>query len=184
METLPHSPVAKGGNSNECRPSGFGMSWSTETSSEDGERPERESRASPIDVHVGSRIRLRRTLLGLSQERLGDALGLTFQQIQKYERGINRVGASRLFDLARVLDVPISFFFDDMPEAVGGGNPPPPPATMPLGGFAEAQEGFGTEAHLNRRETLDLVRAYYRISDPAVRKRVFDLIKSLAPEGE
>jgi transcriptional regulator with XRE-family HTH domain len=158
------------------------MSWSTATTSEEGERPERESRASPIDVHVGSRIRLRRTLLGLSQERLGDALGLTFQQVQKYERGINRVGASRLFDLARVLDVPISFFFDDMPEAVGGG--PPPPAGLALGGFAEGQDGFGGDARLNRRETLDLVRAYYRISDPAVRKRVFDLIKSLAPDAE
>src|ERR1700719_3453420 len=79
---------------------------------------ERESRPSPIDVHVGSRIRLRRTLLGMSQERLGDALGLTFQQVQKYERGMNRVGASRLFDLSRVLDVPISFFFDDLPETV------------------------------------------------------------------
>ncbi len=156
------------------------MSWSAATTSEEGERPERESRASPIDIHVGTRIRLRRTLLGLSQERLGDALGLTFQQVQKYERGINRVGASRLFDLARVLDVPISFFFDDMPEAVGGG--PPPPASMALGGFAEGQDGFGGDARLNRRETLDLVRAYYRISDPAVRKRVFDLIKSLAPD--
>src|SRR6266704_1067410 len=79
---------------------------------------DREGRPSPIDVHVGSRIRLRRTLLGLSQERLGDALGLTFQQVQKYERGANRVGASRLFDLSRVLDVPISFFFDDMPETL------------------------------------------------------------------
>src|ERR1700682_4682291 len=77
---------------------------------------DREGRPSPIDVHVGSRVRLRRTLLGMSQERLGEALGLTFQQVQKYERGVNRVGASRLFDLSRVLDVPISFFFDDMPE--------------------------------------------------------------------
>jgi ribosome-binding protein aMBF1 (putative translation factor) len=81
---------------------------------------EKESRPSPIDVHVGSRIRLRRTLMGLSQERLGEALGLTFQQVQKYERGVNRVGASRLFDLSRVLDVPISFFFDDMPEPLAG----------------------------------------------------------------
>ncbi len=79
---------------------------------------DRESGPSPIDVHVGSRIRLRRTLLGMSQERLGEALGLTFQQVQKYERGVNRVGASRLFDLSRVLDVPISFFFDDIPESV------------------------------------------------------------------
>ena len=76
----------------------------------------KESRPRPIDVHVGSRIRLRRTLLGMSQERLGEALGLTFQQVQKYESGVNRVSASRLFDLSRVLDVPIGFFFDDVPR--------------------------------------------------------------------
>jgi transcriptional regulator with XRE-family HTH domain len=139
---------------------------------------ERESRPSPIDVHVGSRIRLRRTLLGMSQERLGEALGLTFQQVQKYERGVNRVGASRLFDLSRVLDVPISFFFDDMPDSLAsvyGGQ-----AARRAAGFAEAQEGFGDDT-LNRRETLELVRAYYRITDPAVRKRVFELIKSMGP---
>ena len=85
---------------------------STETAARSG----RESRPSPIDVHVGSRIHLRRTLLGMSQERLGDALSITFQQVQKYERGANRVGASRLFDISRVFDVPIGFFFEDMPE--------------------------------------------------------------------
>src|SRR5271157_4494031 len=103
-------------------------------------RSDKEGRPSPIDVHVGSRIRLRRTLLGMSQERLGEALGLTFQQVQKYERGVNRVGASRLFDLSRVLDVPISFFFDDMPEGMSEG-----PISGPRGrmyGFAEAQEPF------------------------------------------
>ena len=73
---------------------------------------EKEGRASPIDAHVGSRIRLRRTLMGMSQERLGEALGLTFQQVQKYERGANRIGASRLWDLSRVLDCPMSFFFE------------------------------------------------------------------------
>ncbi|MDT8265491.1 helix-turn-helix transcriptional regulator, partial [Roseomonas sp. DSM 102946] len=85
---------------------------------EPAERGEREHRPSPIDVHVGGRVRLRRTLLGMSQEKLGEALGLTFQQVQKYERGVNRIGASRLFDIARVLDVPIGFFFDDMPDGV------------------------------------------------------------------
>jgi transcriptional regulator with XRE-family HTH domain len=139
---------------------------------------DKESRPSPIDVHVGSRIRLRRTLLGMSQERLGEALGLTFQQVQKYERGVNRVGASRLFDLSRVLDVPISFFFDDLPESLAstyGGH-----LTRRTAGFSEMQDGFTDDA-LNRRETLELVRAYYRITDPAVRKRVFDLIKSMGP---
>jgi transcriptional regulator with XRE-family HTH domain len=135
---------------------------------------EKESRPSPIDVHVGSRIRLRRTLLGMSQERLGEALGLTFQQVQKYERGVNRVGASRLFDLARVLDVPISFFFDDLSDS---GNATSGRRAV---GFEQSQDAFSDET-LNRRETLELVRAYYRISDPAVRKRVFELIKSMGP---
>lgn len=136
-----------------------------------------ESRPSPIDVHVGSRIRLRRTLMGMSQERLGEALGLTFQQVQKYERGVNRVGASRLYDLSRVLDVPISFFFDDMPDtlaAPGGGHGIP--------GYSETSDGFGgVDDPLSKRETLELVRAYYRITEPSVRKRVFELIKSMGP---
>jgi transcriptional regulator with XRE-family HTH domain len=138
---------------------------------------DRESRPSPIDVHVGSRIRLRRTLLGMSQERLGESLGLTFQQVQKYERGVNRVGASRLFDLSRVLDVPISFFFDDMPDSLSanfGGLP------SRRGGATESQDPFGDDT-LSRRETLELVRAYYRITDVSVRKRVFELIKSMGP---
>jgi transcriptional regulator with XRE-family HTH domain len=142
------------------------------------DRAEKESRPNPIDVHVGSRIRLRRTLMGLSQERLGEALGLTFQQVQKYERGVNRVGASRLFDLSRVLDVPIAFFYDDMPESVGG----PRSLTRPVTGFGDQQDAFGDDT-LNRRETLELVRAYYRITDAGVRKRVFDLVKSLVPDA-
>jgi transcriptional regulator with XRE-family HTH domain len=139
---------------------------------------DREGRPSPIDVHVGSRIRLRRTLLGMSQERLGEALGLTFQQVQKYERGVNRVGASRLFDLSRVLDVPISFFFDDMPDSLTTSFGLP--SNRRPAGIAESADGYGDET-LNRRETLELVRAYYRITDPAVRKRVFDLVKSMGP---
>ncbi len=140
------------------------------------ERAEKEHRPSPIDVHVGSRVRLRRTLLGMSQERLGEALGLTFQQIQKYERGVNRIGASRLFDLSRVLDVPIGFFFDDMPGTMGGSQG----FARRVSGFAEEQEGFQDDT-LHRRETLELVRAYYRITDPAMRKRVSDLIKAMTP---
>jgi transcriptional regulator with XRE-family HTH domain len=139
---------------------------------------EKEGRPSPIDVHVGSRIRLRRTLMGMSQERLGEALGLTFQQVQKYERGVNRVGASRLFDLSRVLDVPISFFFDDLPESLASTYGQQ--VTRRTTGLSETQDGFTDDA-LNRRETLELVRAYYRITDPAVRKRVFELIKSMGP---
>ena len=139
---------------------------------------EREGRPSPIDVHVGSRIRLRRTLMGMSQERLGEALGLTFQQVQKYERGVNRVGASRLFDLSRVLDVPISFFFDDMPDALAA--QPGAGRRRGIPGMSETQEGFGDDT-LSRRETLELVRAYYRITDASIRKRVFELIKSMGP---
>ena len=85
----------------------------------------------PIDVHVGKRLRLRRTLLGMSQERLGELLGLTFQQVQKYERGVNRIGSSRLFELGQILDVPVSFFFDDLPgrhAPVGGRSRPRGPA--------------------------------------------------------
>src|SRR6476469_2603494 len=115
-------------------------------------RRQKSDKPNPVDVHVGSRVRLRRTLLGMSQEKLGDALGLTFQQVQKYERGANRVGASRLYDLSRVLDVPIGFFFDDMPDALAanfGGV-----QTRRGGGLTEMQDGFADDA-LNRRETLE-----------------------------
>lgn len=131
----------------------------------------------PVDVHVGARIRLRRTLLGMSQERLGDALGLTFQQVQKYERGTNRVGASRLWDLSRVLDVPVSFFYEDMTEDVAGNSP------RLISGLAEEPDTVEADP-LTKRETLELVRAYYRIQDPTVRKRVFDLAKALAAAAD
>ncbi len=139
-------------------------------------------RPSPIDVHVGARIRLRRTLLGMSQEKLGEALGLTFQQVQKYERGANRVGASRLYDISRALDVPISFFFDDMGNGPGPGaaHTAALAAGRRLGGFAETQEAFGDDGA--RREADELVRAFTRLTDPSVRKRVLELIQSLAPD--
>jgi transcriptional regulator with XRE-family HTH domain len=138
----------------------------------------RAERAHHIDIHAGARVRMRRKALKISQQELAKHLNLTFQQVQKYERGVNRVGASRLFDLSRVLDVPISFFFDDMPDSLTssfGGQP-----GRRISAFADAQDGFADDA-LNRRETLELVRAYYRITDPAVRKRVFELIKSMGP---
>jgi transcriptional regulator with XRE-family HTH domain len=127
----------------------------------------------PVDVHVGSRVRLRRTLLGLSQEKLGEAVGLTFQQIQKYERGANRIGASRLFEFSRILDVPVSFFFDDMSERIMSGD-----AQVAPGMADQPQQALDPDP-LTRRETLELVRAYYRIGDPQVRKRLFELTKSL-----
>jgi Predicted transcriptional regulators len=131
----------------------------------------------PVDIHVGSRVRLRRTLLGLSQEKLGEAVGLTFQQIQKYERGANRIGASRLFEFSRILDVPVSFFFDDMTERA---------KTSEHGAMALADQPQASlePDPLTRRETLELVRAYYRIGDPQVRKRLFELTKSLGTAEE
>lgn len=138
----------------------------------------RTGKPNPVDIHVGSRVRLRRTLLGLSQEKLGDALGLTFQQVQKYERGANRIGASRLFDLSRVLDVPISFFFDDMSSDVSQRSP-----AQEVGLPDLPPSGFDVDP-MAKRETLELVRAYYRIKDPNVRKRVFDLAKALANVNE
>ncbi len=128
----------------------------------------------PIDVHVGQRVRLRRTLLGMTQEKLGAALGLTFQQVQKYERGANRVGSSRLFDLSRVLEVPIAYFFDEMSSAVAARSP------SRLYGVAEARPLPFEPDPMAKRETLELVRAYYRIGDRKLRKRVFQLTKSLA----
>ena len=128
----------------------------------------------PIDVHVGNRIRLRRTLLGISQTVLADALGLTFQQVQKYEKGANRVSSSRLFDMARVLDVPLSYFFDEMAAGVQAQTPS---RLMVMKKLPEVDQ---EKDPLARRETLELVRAYYRIEDPVVRKRVFELTKSVA----
>lgn len=131
----------------------------------------------PIDVHVGSRVRLRRTLLGMSQEKLGEAIGLTFQQVQKYERGANRIGASRLFDLSRVLDVPVSFFFDDMSDETSAQSP------RLISGLSEEPAPFEADP-MTKRETLELVRAYYRITDANVRKRIFELAKALANASE
>jgi transcriptional regulator with XRE-family HTH domain len=132
-------------------------------------------RPNPVDIHVGSRVRLRRTLLGMSQEKLAKAIGLTFQQVQKYERGANRIGASRLHELSQVLDVPVSFFFDDMRNAPSGG-------LATVGGLREEARAPFDRDPMAKRETLQLVRAYYRISSPAMRKRILDLMKSLADE--
>jgi transcriptional regulator with XRE-family HTH domain len=135
----------------------------------------KSDKPNPIDVQVGSRVRLRRNMLGLSQEKLGEAIGLTFQQVQKYERGANRIGASRLHELSRVLDVPVAFFFDDT-------DPVRAPAIP--GGFAEPPaEAFDSDP-LRRPETVELVDAYFTIDDPAVRRRLLDLAKALATEVE
>ena len=126
-----------------------------------------------VDAHVGQRVRMRRTLLGMSQEKLGEAIGLTFQQVQKYERGANRIGASRLFDLSKVLDVPVSFFFEEMPSVSGHERHAAVTA-------AEARSEGSEPDPMAKRETLELVRAYYRIPDAHLRRRLFDLAKALA----
>ncbi len=130
----------------------------------------------PVDVHVGARVRVRRKLLGMTQTELGDALGLTFQQVQKYEKGANRIGSSRLYDLSRVLDLPIEHFFEDIPADVA--------ASAPAKGRGKAKEPPGYELDpMVKRETLELVRAYYKIEDADLRKRVYLLIKTLAPSA-
>lgn len=121
------------------------------------QNPERNFRITnnnAIDLHVGKRLRLRRTLLGMSQEQLGAELNITFQQVQKYERAANRISASRLWDMSQILDVPINYFFDDMSETTMQSSP--------------------------RRETLELVRAYYNIESASARKRVADMVKAIA----
>jgi transcriptional regulator with XRE-family HTH domain len=130
-------------------------------------------RVNPVDVHVGNRLRLRRMLIGMSQEQLGEQMGLTFQQIQKYEKGVNRIGASRLFRLSQVLSVPVQFFYDELTVAKA------PQAGM-AAGFAEpAQEHFILD-FLNTREGLELNRHFVKIEDPKVRRSVVDLVRSLS----
>jgi transcriptional regulator with XRE-family HTH domain len=125
----------------------------------------------PVDAHVGSRVRLRRMLLGMSQERLGESMGLTFQQVQKYEKGVNRIGASRLFQISRILDVPVQFFFEEAPH-IGDGTS--------ARGMAEADSEAFILEFLNSREGLELNRAFVKIPDAKVRKSVVDLVRALS----
>src|SRR3954471_8838141 len=135
------------------------------------------ARSHPVDVHVGARMRQRRTLLGMSQEKLGTAVGLTFQQIQKYERGSNRIGSSRLFEVAKGLHVPVSYFFDEMPSNALAARPM---SGRGRKGFGEAATPFEQEKDpLIKRETLELVRAYYKIRESRVRKRIFEMVKAV-----
>src|ERR1041384_17829 len=129
----------------------------------------------PVDAHVGSRVRLRRMLLGMSQERLGESMGLTFQQVQKYEKGVNRIGASRLFQISKILDVPVQFFFEEAPHIPGGGSP--------ARGMAEPDSEAFILEFLNSREGLELNRAFVKIPDPKVRKSVVDLVRALSGSG-
>jgi transcriptional regulator with XRE-family HTH domain len=129
-----------------------------------------KKKPNPIDIHVGSRIRLRRTMMGMSQEKLGESLGITFQQIQKYEKGTNRVGASRLQNISSILTVPVSFFFEDAPGDTPGQK----------GGFEESSGPNYVVDFLSSSEGLQLNRAFARIEDPKVRRKLIELAKALA----
>lgn len=125
----------------------------------------------PTDIYVGRQLCARRVMLGFSQERLATAIGLTFQQVQKYERGVNRISASRLYDLGKVLDVPVSYFFEGLEEETKAG------------GLSEDAAEFG-RPDLEPRETLELVRVFKTIQSPAVRRRVLSLVRSVASSVE
>lgn len=131
-----------------------------------------KKKPNPIDVHVGSRVRLRRTMLGISQEKLGEHLGITFQQIQKYEKGANRIGASRLQEIARVLNTPVSFFFEDAPGT---------PASGPQG-MAEADSADYVVDFLSSSEGLQLNKAFVKIRDAKVRKKIVEMVRALADD--
>jgi transcriptional regulator with XRE-family HTH domain len=131
----------------------------------------------PIDVHVGARLRARRTLLGLTQMALGDAMGMTFQQLQKYEKGSNRISASRLYDVSKLMDVDIGYFFDEMGQAIESESPA---QLSRQKSKRSPRKPPKSEDPLHRRETLELVRAYYRITDPKIRGHVRKLFQSAA----
>jgi transcriptional regulator with XRE-family HTH domain len=127
----------------------------------------------PIDKHVGSRVRMRRMMLAMSQEKLGDALGLTFQQVQKYEKGTNRIGASRLQQISHSLQVPVEFFFEGAPSLPGSGN-----------GVKDAPSASYVSDFLATSEGLSLTKAFTRIKEPKLRRRIVDLVEEIAARTE
>jgi transcriptional regulator with XRE-family HTH domain len=127
----------------------------------------------PIDKHVGSRVRMRRVLIGMSQEKLEESLGLTFQQIQKYEKGTNRIGASRLQNISKILNVPIEFFFEGAPQP-----------DAPQSGFSEHGDTTYVADFLSTNEGVQLNRAFVRIRDPKLRRRVVELVGAIADQDE
>lgn len=130
--------------------------------------PSKKGKPHDVDIHVGGRVRLRRSALGLSQDQLGAAIGLSFQQVQKYERGANRIGASRLYEMSRVLQTPISFFFEELGD---------------YGLSEESNYSYKTDPVM-KRETLELMRAYHQILDPKQRKKILKLVQALAEESQ
>lgn len=131
---------------------------------------------SSVDAHVGSRVRLRRMLIGMSQEKLGELLGLTFQQVQKYEKGANRIGASRLYDISKILNVPVQYFFEELPNQAG--------APLNGHGLSEPDREPFVMDFVSSTEGLQLIRSYTKVTDPRVRKRILELVKSLGGEDE
>lgn len=128
----------------------------------------------PTDKHVGARVRMRRMMLSMSQEKLGDALGLTFQQVQKYEKGANRIGASRLQQIAQILQVPVSFFFEGAPNSgLQSGE-----------GLAEAPSPTYVSDFLATSDGLALTKAFMRIKDPKLRRRIVDLVEQMVADHE
>lgn len=123
----------------------------------------------PVDIHVGKRLRSRRTILGMSQEDIGGAVGITFQQVQKYERGLNRIGSSRLYEFATLLGVSISYFFEDFVDAVKSNS----------NVLADSEFLFEHES-LNNKEVMALVRSYNSINDPKIRKKILSLVKAIS----
>jgi transcriptional regulator with XRE-family HTH domain len=127
----------------------------------------------PVDRHVGARVRMRRMMLSMSQEKLGDALGLTFQQVQKYEKGTNRIGASRLQHISHILQVPVSFFFEGAPSVPGHHAPP---------GMAESPSPAYVSEFLSTTDGLALTKAFMRIKNAKLRRRVVDLVEEICGE--
>lgn len=147
------------------------MSVAMKTKSAKTESTKKKGRANSVDENVGMQLRQRRSLLGLSQEKLAEQVGITFQQIQKYENGANRISASRLYEFSKVLDIPVSFFFENSNDA---GN-------KALGLAENDQAPFeGVEDVMKRKETLELIRVYYSIENPKLRKDLFKLVRSMA----
>ena len=140
----------------------------------DKPKPINKKRPNPIDAHVGSRVRLRRMMLNMSQEKLGEQLGITFQQVQKYEKGANRIGASRLQAIANILQAPVAFFFEDAPDV----SPIATTDAVDSGATSHVME------FLSSSEGLQLNRAFVKIQDPKLRKRVVDLVRSMAGEPD
>ena len=164
--------AASGGAAGDCLGNSYRLCRQHQPAAVKDSMTAGKKKPNPIDIHVGGRIRLRRNILGLSQEKLGEQLGITFQQIQKYEKGTNRVGASRLQEISSILEVPVSYFFEDAPGGTSSS------------GFAEDNQTTYVVDFLSSAEGLQLNRAFARIQNPKVRRKIIDLVRTLADDEE